>query len=396
MPPRSLMQTLAQNFEAALMHSAMPQTTDDALLDVVCGLLRSLVLKDAGPGHNPFAAGATSDYEAVLRIAARSKLAGAVASRLQPIAGPWPSDSLRESIRHRKGEIMFRNGATLKTAVEIAERLKASGIRFAVMKGPLQQQRLYGDLYQRASGDVDILVDRASFKTAAKVLLDAGFQRTPSGPSLWWDVFLGERHFIRGGSSPAVVDLHHRLQQPGSPQPRSSARFLERTEPQIVLGNSIATISDADIPLLSAMSLVKGFFNREPVANHALDLFAALHGQGDLSGTVFLERAATERLFGTALVALRVLHALFPQDVPLGSAPALPGADDRTLRLMVLVPDDPARWLRRRDVLVASCGRARLRIGREWLWLAGSEAARRLDRSDVVMSVASLPTEVSR
>jgi hypothetical protein len=378
------------------MHPVTPRTIDDAVIDGVCSLLRRLALRDFEPGSNLLAACMTSDPEAVLRVAARSKLAGAVASRFQPTTGPLATGNLWETIRLRKGEIMFRNSATLRTATEVAERLRTGDIRFAVMKGPLQQQRLHGDLYQRASGDVDILVDQGSFKRAAEMLLDAGFQRTPSGPSLWWDVFLGERHFVRGGPVPAVVDLHHRVQQPGSAQPKSSAHFLDRTELQVVFGTSIATIADADIPLLSAMSLVKGFFNREPVANHALDLFAALYKQGDLRGTAFLERAAVEHLSGTAMLSMRVLHALFPHDVPLDSTPALPATDDRTLRLMVLVPDEVTRWVRRRDVLSASCGRARMRICREWLWLAGSEVARRLDRTKAAMPVASHSNEVSR
>ncbi|MFD2239256.1 nucleotidyltransferase family protein [Aureimonas populi] len=323
----------------------------------------------SSPLHDPQAA------RRVLALAVRSKLGDVLAAILSRASHGEIAADARAWAIERKRRTMICNSAALR-GIEWADGpLRSRGIAYAVMKGPIQQHMLHGDYFTRPSGDIDLLVAAGDFAAAQDVLMDAGFARVPPAPSLWWDRFLGERHFVREGEVRMVFDLHHRLQQPGSPQPRSSRAFLDRAEAHSLSGRRIAAISAGDVPLLCAMSLVKALFNREPAGNHAFDLMAALRSGREGAADRFLERAKEEDLEGTARLALTLVASLFP-DLATPRTGALPEISPETLRAMVLDPDSVADWPRRRRVLSEACLRSPWRTAREFAWLGASEATR--------------------
>lgn len=68
-------------------------------------------------------------------------------------------------------------GALVKVAefIRVTDLLRAAGIDFVPLKGPLLSFRLYGDATVRRSGDLDILVDAGQAERARGRLLAAGY-----------------------------------------------------------------------------------------------------------------------------------------------------------------------------------------------------------------------------
>ncbi len=81
---------------------------------------------------------------------------------------------------------------------------------------------------------------------------------------------------IRGnGPKSSTVDLHYRLQQPGSPSPRDADGFLRRKRLVEITGTEVPFTSVADTLMLSCISVAKAMFNREPCAGYVCDIRAS-------------------------------------------------------------------------------------------------------------------------
>ncbi|MGT2465461.1 nucleotidyltransferase family protein [Mesorhizobium atlanticum] len=155
---------------------------------------------------------------------------------------------------------MSMNAACIGDSVAIDRVLRDRRVDFVFLKGPLQQHTLYLDHFMKPSGDVDILVSPASFAEARAALRTIGYEVAGKSRSVWWVRFLGEQHMVReDGARASTVDLHHRLQQPGSPSPRDIDGFLHRKREVEVAGAAMPIISAADTLLLSSISVAKAF-----------------------------------------------------------------------------------------------------------------------------------------
>ena len=61
---------------------------------------------------------------------------------------------------------MSMNAACIGDSIAIHRVLRDRKVDFVFLKGPFQQQLLYGDHFMKPSGDVDILVPPAGFIAA--------------------------------------------------------------------------------------------------------------------------------------------------------------------------------------------------------------------------------------
>ncbi|TIW92449.1 MAG: hypothetical protein E5V59_17400, partial [Mesorhizobium sp.] len=248
------------------------------------------------------------------------------------------------------------NASCIMDSMAIHEVLRASEIDFVFLKGPFQQQLLYGDHFMKPSGDVDILVSPLGFFRARDALRTIGYEVSGKSRSIWWIRFLGEQHMTRGdGPKPSTVDLHYRLQQPGSPSPRDADGFLRRKRQVEIAGATVPFTSAADTLLLSCISVAKALFNREPCAGYVCDIRASASGLDEADQQRVLDVATAQGLDDTLLFGLRAA------DVLLGGAGTL--LSERATRIlsrignedllnMVIAPWLPSlRWPQRRTVL---------------------------------------------
>ncbi|MEQ5787985.1 nucleotidyltransferase family protein [Erythrobacter sp. NFXS35] len=276
-------------------------------------------------------------------------------ARAQVPAPPF----VTERARTARAQAMLVNGRAMGLARVALPCLEQHHIPAIAFKGPFHQSQLYGDWFVRSSNDLDLLVPQPLFEKALSALESVGF-RTRHGNSQWWKFSLGEVHCDYPGGG--VVDLHHRLQQPGCPSPRDPAAFIEAAEIQQLGETAIPVPSLQHALLISALNFCKELFHRKPSARYAFDFaagalrlssdsrrdFAALVRQQGLEGPVNFTIAACERVFGP----LPGLNA----DTARRSVAAEWAQHGQFARL-VFTPDAPGlRWPRRRALLWQFCG----------------------------------------
>ncbi|TPI11837.1 nucleotidyltransferase family protein [Mesorhizobium sp. B4-1-3] len=278
---------------------------------------------------------------------------------------------------------MSMNAACIGDSMAIDRALRESRVDFVFLKGPLQQHLLYGDHFMKPSGDVDILVSPARFGQAREALRAIGYEVAGKSRSVWWVRFLGEQHMVRDdGARASTVDLHHRLQQPGSPSPRDIDGFLRRKREVEVAGAVMPVISAADTLLLSSISVAKAFFNREPCAGYVCDVRASAGRLSEAEQQRVLDHAAGQGLADTLLLGLRAADVLLGATSTLLSDHAtriLARIDNADLFHMVMAPWLASlRWPQRRHVLWELCGREPVRYLAEAGWAASADLSRRI------------------
>jgi hypothetical protein len=317
-----------------------PRREVDALLAVLgraCG--------DAAP-----APAGSLDPGALLDLARLNK------ALLHLAAGPAP-DALGPSLQATRLRATAMNLATLALSREVERLLAAEGIRPLHLKGPLQQIDLHGSPVTRPSGDVDLLVAARHRGAAAGALRRAGFAEQERGLAPWWRAFLGETHFRR--PSGAVVDLHHRLDQPGLPRVRRIESLLDEAREQEWRGASFLVPSQLDGALVAAIGVAKALVGQEPCGGHLVDLRASLDRLDRAEREALDARAAHLNLEPVLALGRRALDSAFgpatgrrwsrPGDRPLETMA------DEALALVLLAPW-AAPPLRRRHLLWSLSG----------------------------------------
>jgi hypothetical protein len=133
----------------------------------------------------------------------------------------------------------------LDAFVELQEVLTAAGVPVLILKGAVLGQRLYGGLDRRPQYDLDLLVGRASARTARRVMLKAGYRM--------------ERRYQHAATllrPPVEVDLHWALRS----APVYAIDHLRVWEDAVAIvldGVPARTLSDEYLLLLLSSSLVE-------------------------------------------------------------------------------------------------------------------------------------------
>lgn len=332
----------------------------DALRDEVTG--RAPATPDLSPAA----------LEIALVIARQNKVLSLVQERLR--AGR----SLDQSLADTTATLVV-NSHLLQELSALVPRFQDAGLRFLVIKGPVQQRQIHGTFFQRPSADLDILVRAENFPRARQLLVELGY--TLATPSVWWRSVLGEEHFHRQTVPHIAVDLHHRVHQPGAPAFHDTLRLFADTETVAFGGIDIPTLNASNAMLLCTISIAKALYNREPSAAYLCDLYVGLMAAAPATVNSFLLSAQSTGLGGHAALALALMDSLFDHhsDARRAHQLAFAGLTEADLLRVILVPRDPmTRWPRRRDMLWELCERRPVRYGREFARVLGSELTRRL------------------
>lgn len=256
------------------------------------------------------------------------------------------------------------------------DALVAEGIKCLFYKGPLQQLMLYGGPAEKISSDGDILVGPKDFDRAVLALKRIGFVVTPECQSFWWRHFLGEQHLYRPDIHGLSLDLHMRLQQPLSPQPRLLSAFLDQRTHLGVGARQLPVPSLNHVALVAAMNLTKGIQGRHCALGHALDLLTVLNKLAEPERTDLFGEARRQGLYGTLLIAYKIASEAL--EVTIGAIPSTSFAIDPLRARTLLIAPDPADALppRRRALLSALCDNRLVDLPVESARWILSEAAR--------------------
>jgi hypothetical protein len=256
------------------------------------------------------------DFQLALDLTRKSKISIPFHRELIRIASPiYCKDE------HFKDQsyVAASNLKILQIIYTVAKNFKLHGIEHIFYKGPLQQKVLHGDFFFKPCSDADVIVPRDQFLRARKVLESLSFEIPAECQNIWWTHFLGEQPLFPEGRRPHSIDLHHRMQQPGSPAPRHLDRFF--SQPNYV------TVGSLQVPiprllflaLIAAMNLVKAVYNRQPAGNHALDLLVSVRAMTAQQRAQLQEEATLQGLRNTLEVATELSAASFQTDNLLGA-----------------------------------------------------------------------------
>lgn len=323
-----------------------------------------------GPAQAPFAA-----------LAGRTRMWSACELGFRN-AGWTPPPEFAAAMQAARGRAMIANGRVLGLARIAFPVLGREGIAALAFKGPFQHRQLLGDPFFCRANDLDLLVARDRFGDALAVLEANGFVRREE-TSPWWTRSLGEVHLRhrQGG----VIDLHHRLQQPGCPPPRDLGQFLAAPAQERLGEVTISLPSRPQSLLICAINFAKEFAHRRLSARYAFAFAAGLLRLSDAEREEFGVLVRDQGLAGTVRLSIALCSVLFDLDLPnpLGRGEVPAWATRPALLAMVFDPGGQATlWPRRRTILWAMCGgvpgtsRA-AEFAREAARMAAAEALRR-------------------
>lgn len=347
------------------------------------GLLKYALRAKFGAPLSGFSPGVSSQLDAAtLYSAARlNKLVLLLSDSVLNVVPQSERGPLGAMVGRYKARTVAMNARAIADTLSVSAALASAGIAFVVMKGVCQQKILYGEYFAKPVGDVDILVGSRDYGRARAVLEAGGFAVAEGCRSLWWRLFLGEQHMVKTGNPPFTVDLHYRLQQPGSPSPRDPSAFIRQHETVEMAGARIPVISRAHRPILSAMSIAKALFNREACGGYVLDFYASVKGMTDEERLALLGDAERQGLGNTVLLGFRAASLLFGEGFAASDSSrpkVLRATSDSDLTAMMLAPwTSGIRWPHRRDVLRELCGRDVIRYAGEAGWAATADLCRR-------------------
>ncbi|MEM6579072.1 MAG: nucleotidyltransferase family protein [Pseudomonadota bacterium] len=363
--------------------AATSEANLDGLKVFLAGLRRALCDSDTDLSF-----ASPQDMSSAVRIAARTKLLPVWAKGMRDCLDEKSTADLDSLERQYRLLTFERNAVLLTNLSRLHKALKEVEIEHVFYKGPLQQHQVYGDFFQRLAADIDILVSRPDFVRAAQLLQGQGFSMRHN-LSLWWRVFVGQEHLVTEDAGEWSVDLHHRLQEPGVQQPRSSAEFLHAPDFVELKSVQLPVIRSELVPLICTINFVKGLTRRtdglaaaehKVPAAHLLDLFHILEGGRDERVRAFVATADAFGLTGSALIALRAFSAVFQRPIrgfQTQISDCMRRIDDEVLAAMVFAPGIVRDWPRPAALLWESWEKRPLRYAADYGWYLGSEIFRK-------------------
>ncbi len=276
--------------------------------------------------------GSLSEIESglVLSIAKRNKIAGLI-GRGARNAGLSISGELAKSLAEEQSVAIAKNLNNLQETNTVCELLRQKGVPFAVMKGPLRTYQVFSGLDARSSNDIDVLVRRTDYRVAGQILCNEGYKRGVPIDDSWWHDHLGESPFLPLQSR-CIVDIHHKVQQPGGPAPADIGAFLTLAEEISVANRKYTVLHSHSALLLAYISASKAQRSGEPWLAYAAEIALAKDCMGNDEKAEFFKYAHFQKLDALLAQVDSVIDRIF--DGARLSVDQAPG-DDQSVRLAI-------------------------------------------------------------
>ena len=221
--------------------------------------LRALLLRATAVAGNPVTdadrAGLATLVErapidALADAAALHRVSGSVLRGLDGVTGV--PDRVRAALTRQRDAAAMRQLLIVGALSALGRRFDDAGVRWVVMKGPVVAGLLYPDVGDRSYGDLDLLVLRQDFATAADILEQLGYVHTTKDWALAERMLAGELGMI---SALATVDLHwhlHYSTEDRQPFELPIEAMLARARRVTVSGIEVPTLDPVDTLLTLA------------------------------------------------------------------------------------------------------------------------------------------------
>ena len=204
----------------------------------------------------------------------------------------------------------------------LAGVFEREGLPVIAMKGPVLAQSVYGGIALRPFVDLDLVIDRARFEEAERVLVGEGYQcraLTPFQKRSYLFIhgqFTFWRRMASIGSALAVVDLHTAIMPPGYSYTEDFDSLVERSRVMQFGASDVRTLEPVD---LLEVLCYHGFKNRWDRLKYVADVAELLRATPELSWDAVYARARAMRsrrvLWLGLSLAEQVLDAPLPERV---------------------------------------------------------------------------------
>ena len=204
----------------------------------------------------------------------------------------------------------------------LAEVFEREGLPFMAMKGPILAQSVYGGMALRPFADLDLVIDRAQFERAQRILAGEGYQCRDLAPFQKRSYlfingqFTFWRRMASMGSALSVIDLHTAVMPPGYSYTESFSDLLKRSGTMRFGTSEIRTLEPVD---LLEVLCYHGFKNRWDRLKYIADVAELVRATPDLNWEVVYARARAMRssrvLWLGLSLAEQVLDAPLPDSV---------------------------------------------------------------------------------
>lgn len=223
--------------------------------------LRGAIGLENNAGFAEFPELSTMQISRAIDIIRRNKIGGLVRGGARRLGLPV-NPELGRFLDAEQQATIAKNMENLIETAKVAAMLGHAGINLIVMKGPVRSYEVFGALDARPSNDIDILVGRTDYERAGEVLCENGYVRGVPQHDRWWHEHLGEAPFVPTRSR-CIVDVHHKVQQPGGPSPRDVDSFLADRRVLSVANHKFSVLQFDHALLLTYISVSKAMRNGE-------------------------------------------------------------------------------------------------------------------------------------
>jgi hypothetical protein len=229
------------------------------------------------PGQDRKYRSAEGDLDGIVRLAIATKTLGLLRGGFERSGTP-PPPALSNELTRRHAEILQINLRALSTISKIAKIFEAEDLAYAVIKGPLRAEQVYGAMDVRFGSDVDVFVDKSDYRPAMRLLEERlGYSCLVPEDDRWWHDYLGESPLAPQDESAMLIDLHNQLQQPGGPYPSDARSFLQDVDHRQVGRASTRILTAENALMLTAISFGKAKRNAEPWIAYAHEVCHTLN-----------------------------------------------------------------------------------------------------------------------
>lgn len=262
------------------------------------------------------------DWTTVRREARRHRVLPFFFRTLDHLLGAQLPDSIRNQIEEDRRGVRIQNTFLSQELGRIAQQFEDATLPLLAMKGPVLAKTAYNDLATRHSVDLDILVPKAKFSEAERVLHNLGYEYAAKRKRLtgWrkrFSLYLdGQWQFTRAGGA-FSLDVHTRVMPPGYPFPTSFEPFWKRAR-KISLSEDVSVWGFAPEDMVLILSY-HGIKNQWRALKYVLDLAELIRATPDLDWSAIVERARqmkSTRVLRLGLsLSQEVLEASLPEDI---------------------------------------------------------------------------------
>jgi hypothetical protein len=188
------------------------------------------------------------DWAYLLDTASRQLVLPLLAETIRAVDARGVPPAVRADLSDRLKTVQARNRNLALELVRLHCLASAAFVTFLSFKGPLLATSIYGDLDLRQFGDLDILVDDASFSETEAFLTAHGYRRAHD---FGYEVSLVNEP--RG----VTVDLHRALSPDNFPVRTSFGQLWARRAVVPLYGASLETLSRSDLLIALCIEAVK-------------------------------------------------------------------------------------------------------------------------------------------